>query len=138
MHGGMHGPWGLGDVRKLHDQLKLNPEQEKAWQQALAHTKQNREAMHKNGEQFKSMADAAKGQKVLDLAGMRAQREKVFEQNRQLRNDTEDQWLAVYNGLNDGQKEIVSNAIKARFAMMKARHEKRMQQHGEHAPAATQ
>ncbi|GAB3629573.1 hypothetical protein PTE30175_01276 [Pandoraea terrae] len=131
----MRGPWGLSDVRKLHDQLKLNPQQEQAWQQATARAKQNHDAMRKNGEQFKSMAAAAKDQKILDLAGMRAQRDKVFEESRRLRNDTEDQWLAVYNGLNDGQKEMVSTAIKARFAKMEAWREKRMERHGARNPA---
>ena len=136
---GDHGPWGLGNISKLHDQLKLNAQQEQAWQQAVATSKQNRDAMRKNGEQFRQMIGQAKDQQVLDLAGMRAAREKVFDQNRQLRSQTEDAWLNVYNGLNNDQKVLVSNAIKARWAKMKAWHDKAMQHRGEMhkgAPAA--
>lgn len=128
---GDHGPWGLGDIRKLHDELKLNAQQEQAWQQAVSTSKQNREAMHGNGEQFRQMIAQAKDQQVLDLAGMRAAREKIFDQNRQLRSQTEDAWLNVYNGLNNDQKTIVSNAIKARWAKMKAWHDKAMQRRGQ-------
>ncbi|VVE03404.1 hypothetical protein PPN31114_02245 [Pandoraea pneumonica] len=139
---GEHGPWGLGDIKKLHDQLKLNAQQEQAWQQAVATSKQNRDAMRQNGEQFRQMIAQAKDQKILDLAGMRAAREKVFDQNRQLRSQTEDAWLNVYNGLDDGQKTLVSNSIKARWAKMKAWHDKAMQHRQMHkgapgAPAAT-
>lgn len=136
-HGhGPHGPWGLGDVRKLHDQLKLNPQQEQAWQAAMNTAKQNHDAMRQNGQQARQMFAQAKDQKILDLAGMRAAREKVFDQNRQLRSQTEDAWLNVYNSLDDGQKTIVSSAIKARWAKMKAWHDKH--QHGpmHKAPAA--
>ncbi|AHB07867.1 MULTISPECIES: Spy/CpxP family protein refolding chaperone [Pandoraea] len=127
---GEHGPWGLGNIRQLHDQLKLNPQQEQAWQQAVNTSKQNRDAMRKNGEQFREMFAQAKDQQVLDLAGMRAAREKVFDQNRQLRSQTEDAWLNVYNGLNNDQKVLVSNAIKARWAKMKAWHDKARQHRG--------
>ncbi|WP_374620305.1 periplasmic heavy metal sensor [Pandoraea sp.] len=127
---GEHGPWGLGDIRKLHDQLKLNAQQEQAWQQAVSTSQQNRDAMRKNGEQFRQMFAQAKDQPVLDLAGMRAAREKVFDENRQLRNQTEDAWLNVYNGLNNDQKTLVSSAIKARWTKMKAWHDKAMQHRG--------
>lgn len=135
-----HGAHDMRGLTRLHDQLKLSPQQEQAWQQALAHMKQNHAEQRKNRQQFKAMIDAAKQQKILDLAGMRAQRDKIFEENRRLRDDTENQWLAVYNGLNDSQKEIVSNAIKARMAKMAKWHEHRMQrrrnaQHPGAAPA---
>lgn len=128
---GDHGPWGLGDIRKLHDQLKLNAQQEQAWQQAVNTSKQNHDAMRKNGEQFHQMIAQAKDQQVLDLAGMRAAREKVFDQNRQLHNQTEDAWLNVYNGLNNDQKILVSNAVKARWSRMKTWHDKAMQHRGQ-------
>lgn len=134
---GDHGPWGLGDIKKLHDQLKLNAQQEQAWQQAVTTAKQNHDAMRKNGEQVRQSFAQAKDQKILDLAGMRAARDKVADQNRQLRNQTEDAWLNVYNGLNDDQKTIVSTAIKARWSKMKQWHDQRMQHRGQHkAPGA--
>ncbi|ALS59842.1 periplasmic heavy metal sensor [Pandoraea norimbergensis] len=142
MRGG-HGPWGLGDIKKLHDQLKLNPQQEQAWQQAVATSKQNHDAMRQNGQQLRQSMMQAKDQKILDLAGMRAAREKEFDQNRQLRSQTEDAWLNVYNGLDDAQKTLVSSAIKARWAKMKDWHDKAMQHRqqmhkgAQGAPAAT-
>ncbi|VVD63662.1 periplasmic heavy metal sensor [Pandoraea cepalis] len=135
---GERGPWGLGDMHKLHDQLKLNAQQEQAWQQAVTTSKQNHDAMRKNGEQFRQMMAQTKDQTILDLAGMRAAREKAFDENRQLRSQTEDAWLNVYNGLNNDQKTLVSTTIKARWAKMKAWHDKARQHRGpmhKNAPA---
>src|SRR5579864_4491282 len=50
-HGGWHGHF-MKELTQLHDQLKLNADQEKQWQAALDTMKQNHEAMRANHEQM--------------------------------------------------------------------------------------
>ena len=139
--GGWHGHF-MKELTQLHDQLKLNADQEKQWQAALDTMKQNGQAMRKNHEQMKQQFDSMKNQPILDLNAMHTAHEQVEQQNQQLREQTTQAWLAFYNGLNDQQKTTVSTAIKERFAKMEQRHEK-MREHweqhhkgGASAPAA--
>jgi Spy/CpxP family protein refolding chaperone len=141
-HGGWHGHF-MQQLTQLHDQLKLNPDQEKQWQAALDTMKQNHQAEHANHEQMKSQFKAAQQQPILDLNAMAAAHQDVEQKDAQLRQQTSAAWLNFYNGLNDQQKTIVSTALKQRFAKMEQRHEK-MRERWEHhqgaasAPAANQ
>ena len=140
--GGWHGHF-MKELTQLHDQLKLNADQEKQWQAALDTMKQNHEAMRANHEQIKNQFKAAQQQPILDLNAMAAAHQQVEQKDAQLRQQTSDAWLKFYNGLNDQQKTTVSTALKQRFAKMESRHEK-MREHWEHrkgaasAPAANQ
>ncbi|MFM0292757.1 MULTISPECIES: periplasmic heavy metal sensor [Paraburkholderia] len=150
-HGGPGGPGGPGgwhghfmkELTQLHDQLKLNADQEKQWQAALDTMKQNHEAMRANHDQIKDQFNAAQQQPILDLNAMAAAHQQVEQKDAQLRQQTTDAWLKFYNGLNDQQKTTVSTALKQRFAKMESRHEK-MHERWEHrkgpasAPAANQ
>lgn len=128
-----HGHDFMRSMQQLHDQLKLSPPQEQAWQQALAHMKRNRQALHENMGRYRALRDSMQHQRILDLSSLRAQRDKIFADNQRLRADTEDQWLAFYNGLNDNQKATVSAAIEARMAKMKAwREHHRAHRHWHH------
>ncbi len=137
MHHGHHGPHGgpMAVFKRLHDQLKLTPQQEQQYQAAEATAKQNHEAMRQNFEQSRAQFDAAQKQPILDLDAMQAARQQMFQQGAQLHEQTEKAWLAFYDGLNDQQKMQVSTALKADFAKMKARHDK-MKAHWEHKHAA--
>jgi Spy/CpxP family protein refolding chaperone len=148
MQGGPGGPGGwhghfMKELTQLHDQLKLNADQEKQWQAALDTMKQGHEAMRANHEQIKNQFKAAQQQPILDLNAMAAAHQQVEQKDAQLRQQTTDAWLKFYNGLNDQQKTTVSTALKQRFAKMESRHEK-MREHWEHrkgeasAPAANQ
>lgn len=141
-HGGWHGHF-MQQLTQLHNQLKLNPDQEKQWQAALDTMKQNHQAERANHEQMKSQFQAAQQQPILDLNAMAAAHQDVEQKDAQLRQQTSAAWLNFYNGLNDQQKTIVSTALKQRFAKMEQRHEK-MRERWEHhhgaasAPAANQ
>ena len=140
--GGWHGHF-MKELTQLHDQLKLNADQEKQWQAALDTMKQNHQAMRANHEQIKNQMKAAQQQPILDLNALHDMHQKAEEQNHQLREQTSAAWLNFYNGLNDKQKTIVSTALKQHWAKMEARHEK-MREHWQHhqgaasAPAANQ
>ncbi|MFP3566009.1 periplasmic heavy metal sensor [Paraburkholderia sp. SIMBA_030] len=140
--GGWHGHF-MKELSQLHDQLKLNADQEKQWQAALDTMKQNHEAMRANREQMKNQFKAAQQQPILDLNAMAAAHQQVEQKDAQLRQQTTDAWLKFYNGLNDQQKTTVSTALKQRFAKMEARHEKMRERWenrkgGASAPAASQ
>jgi periplasmic protein CpxP/Spy len=142
--GGWHGHF-MKQLTQLHDQLKLNADQEKQWQAALDTMKQGHEAMRANHQQMKDQFKAAQQQPILDLNAMAAAHQQVEQKDAQLRQQTTDAWLKFYNGLNDQQKTTVSTALKQRFAKMESRHEhmrERWEQHNHKgaasAPAANQ
>ncbi|TKC83069.1 periplasmic heavy metal sensor [Trinickia terrae] len=135
--GGPGGPggWHHGGFEKqlnqLHAQLKLSPDQEKQWQDALNTMKQNRDAARKSHEQMHDQFKAMQQQPILDLNALHDAHVKAQQQDEQLREQTAQAWLAFYNGLNDQQKTIVSTALKQHFAKMEQFREK-MEQHWEH------
>jgi len=133
-HGGWHGHF-MKQLTQLHDQLKLNADQEKLWQSALDTMKQNHEAMRANRKQAHDQFKAAQQQPILDLNAMAAAHQQIEQKDAQLRQQTTDAWLKFYNGLNDQQKTTVSTALKKRFERMEQRHEK-MRERWEHRKGA--
>jgi periplasmic protein CpxP/Spy len=139
----MHGGDFMQGIKKLHDKLNLNADQEKQWQAALNTMKQGHEQAHKNHEQLKQQFEAMKSQPILDLNALHAAHQQAEQQDAQLREQTAQAWLAFYNGLNDQQKTTVSTALKEHFAKMEQRHDKMRQRWEQHrgaasAPAAAQ
>lgn len=145
MAAGGPGGWHHGGFEKqlnqLHTQLKLTPEQEKQWQDALNTMKQNRQAARANHEKMHEQFKAMQQQPILDLNALHDSREQSMQQEHQLREQTAQAWLAFYNGLNDQQKTIVSTALKQHFAKMETFRQKMLQRWQEHhkgaAPDAT-
>ncbi len=133
-HGGWHDHF-TKELNQLHNQLKLNADQEKQWQTALDTMKQTHQAERANREQMKQQFKAMQQQPILDLNAMHAAHQKVEQQDAQLREQSANAWLAFYNGLNDQQKTTVTTALKQRFAKMEQRHEK-MREHWEHRRGA--
>jgi periplasmic protein CpxP/Spy len=119
-HGGPgwhHGGF-MKELNQLHGQLKLNADQEKAWQAAV--------------DTFKQMQQ----QPILDLNAMHTAHQQLEQKDQQIREQTAQAWLNFYNGLNDQQKTTVSAAIKQHFAKMEQRHEKMHQRWEQHRGAA--
>ena len=131
--GGHHGGMRMKkELDKLHSQLNLNADQEKAWQAALSTMKQNHEAMRESHKQMGAQMASMKQQPILDLNAMYAAHQKIEQQNAQLRDQTSAAWLNFYNTLNDQQKTTVSTALKQRFARMEARREKMHERWSQH------
>src|SRR5471032_1140012 len=131
--GGHHGGMRMKkELDKLHGQLNLNADQEKAWQAALGTMKQNHEAMRESHKQMHAQMASMKQQPILDLNAMYAAHQKIEQQNAQLRDQTSAAWLNSYNTLNDQQKTMVSTALKQRFARMHEREEKMHQGWSQH------
>ncbi|SDV47731.1 periplasmic heavy metal sensor [Chitinasiproducens palmae] len=110
----------LRAFEQVHDQLKLDANQEKLYQTARETGRRNHEQMRDAHRADFEKMKAAGQQPILDLRAMRDAREQAFEQARQLHRQTEDAWLQFYDSLNDAQKTTVSSAIKADFAKMRA------------------
>lgn len=143
MHEGRHGDgfhkgmrdglWipGLGPVSKAQvDQLKLDDKQ-----QALLKTAQDgqrglRDAMRASGGQrhdlLKAQLDAGK----LDPHALADQTDKSREQFGSQAKQVRDQWLAVWDSLNDAQRAQVTQLVKERQAKMQERHAKMEGRHG--------
>lgn len=142
-HKGMRdGLWipGLGPVSKAQvDQLKLDDKQ-----QALLKTAQDgqrglRDAMRTSGGQrhdlLKAQLDAGK----LDPHALVDQTDKSREQFGSQAKQVRDQWLAVWDSLNDAQRAQVTQLVKERQAKMQERHAKMEGRHGKgpaNAPGA--
>jgi periplasmic protein CpxP/Spy len=135
-----HGGHFMKQIQALHDQLKLNTDQERQWQAAIDTMKQGRTAARANHEQMKQQFQALQQQPILDLNALHSAHQRIEQQDAQLREQTATAWLNFYNGLNDQQKTIVSTALKQHFAKMAARHEKmreRWEQHHGGAAASS-
>ncbi|WP_296658018.1 periplasmic heavy metal sensor [Paraburkholderia sp.] len=138
----MHGDFMMG-VKKLHDKLNLNADQEKQWQAALDTMKQGREQARKSHEEMKQQLDSMMKQPILDMNALHAAHQKIEQARAQQHEQTAQAWLTFYNGLNDQQKTTVSTAFKEHFAKMEQRREKMREHWQQHrgaasAPAAAQ
>ncbi|MGI4860870.1 MAG: periplasmic heavy metal sensor [Janthinobacterium lividum] len=118
------GPWLAHVLQRLHDQLKLTPAQEQAWNQARTNTQHNFEAMHANHDAMRKQMETAAQQPILDLSALQAAHAQDAAREQTLRSDTEQNWITFYNGLTDPQKTLVSTEIKQQW--------KRMMNHGPH------
>ncbi|MGE8656574.1 MAG: hypothetical protein ACN6O8_07485 [Achromobacter sp.] len=153
MHEGHHGAgfhksmrdglWipGLGPVSKAQlDQLKLDDKQ-----QALVKTAQDgqrnlHEAMRASGGQRHDLLKAQLDSGKLDPRALLEQSDKSRDQFSAQARQVRDQWLAVWDSLNDAQRTQVTQMLKERQAKMQERHAARMEgRHGKgpgNAPGA--
>ncbi len=132
-----HGQCGFEkQLEKLHTELKLNPQQEGLWKTAVDTMHANREQMRTQRKAGMEQMKAAAQQPILDLAAMHAAREQQAQQAHQLREQTTQAWLNVYNALDDQQKTMVSTALKTRWKKF-AQHRAAMHERWEHHQAAS-
>lgn len=120
-HGGPGGPGGPGFAHimdHLHAELKLNPQQEAAWQQAQETSRKNFDAMRTTHEAARQQLKDAASQPILDLSALQAQHEQLEASDHESRSATEKAFVDFYNTLNDSQKTIVSNDIKKQWRHM--------------------
>ncbi|AOU93487.1 ATPase [Achromobacter ruhlandii] len=142
-HKGMRdGLWipGLGPVSKAQlDQLKLDDKQ-----QALVKTAQDgqrslHEAMRASGGQRHDLLKAQLDSGKLDPRALLEQSDKSRDQFGTQAKQVRDQWLAVWDSLNDAQRAQVTQMLKERQAKMQERHARMEGRHGKgpgNAPGA--
>ncbi|MFY3934957.1 hypothetical protein ACOTH9_08090 [Achromobacter xylosoxidans] len=132
-HKGMRdGLWipGLGPVSKAQlDQLKLDDKQ-----QALVKTAQDgqrslHEAMRASGGQRHDLLKAQLDSGKLDPRALLEQSDKSRDQFGTQAKQVRDQWLAVWDSLNDAQRTQVTQMLKERQAKMQERQAKMQERH---------
>lgn len=129
MHGGpMEGGFMEGgfmhDLARIKAELKLSADQEAGWQAAEAASKAAHESMRQQHEAMRDQFKAETQKDIIDLAKLDQLMSQQREQARSLHEAAKSKWLAVYASLNDDQKRLVSQRIKAkvdRFEHMRER-----------------
>jgi Spy/CpxP family protein refolding chaperone len=103
------------DMRGLHEQLNLTPDQEVQWQAALDAMRQSHSAERMNADQMQSRMQAMLRQPILDLSALHAIHEKTAQQDAPLPGQSAQAWLRFYGTLNDQQKTTFSDAMRPQF-----------------------
>lgn len=114
-----HGPDGahfMNRLGKVHDQLKLNPQQEAAWKQAEEKSsetmKQMRDSHGKTREAMKQ--ELAKSEP--DFAAVARLADKSQESGFKARREARDLWLKLYAELSPEQKIVARDFVRERLA----------------------
>jgi len=123
---------GLGPVSKAQvAELKLDAKQEALFKTAQEGQRSLHEAMRADGgkrhDLLKSQLDSGK----LDPRALIEQSEKRRDAFGPQAKQVRDQWLAVWDSLNDTQRGQVTKIVKEREARMAERHAKMEARHGE-------
>ena len=123
---------GLGPVSKAQvAELKLDAKQEALFKTAQEGQRSLHEAMRADGgkrhDLLKSQLDSGK----LDPRALVEQSEKRRDAFGPQAKQVRDQWLAVWDSLNDTQRGQVTKIVKEREARMAERHAKMEARHGE-------
>jgi Spy/CpxP family protein refolding chaperone len=96
--------------------LNLNTSQQLAWDNAVAATKSAHETGRANRQQLKTALAAELATAEPNLAAVAATADAVEQQNRTLRHQVRDQWLALYATFSPEQKAVVKSLIQERLA----------------------
>lgn len=125
-HKGMRdGLWipGLGPVSKAQfDQLKLGDKQQALLKTAQDGQRSLHEAMRASGGQRHDLLKAQLDSGKLDPRALLEQSDKSRDQFGTQAKQVRDQWLAVWDSLNDAQRTQVTQMLKERQAKMQERH----------------
>jgi len=115
-------------ITQAKDKLALTPDQQTAWDSAVAHMRAARQNGHTGMQQLHSAMTAELAKPEPNLAAVAALADDVEQQNRAARKQVRDEWLALYATFSPTQKGVVRDVLAQRLARMGAMHE-RMQQH---------
>jgi len=139
MHGGpgMHGEGAFEMMMpKMLEQTKaslnLNTSQQPTWDNVVAQGKAAREAGRTNHQQVKAALQAELAKPAPDLVAVAAIADGVEQQNRALRKQVRDQWLALYATFSPEQKGVVRDLLQKKMARaegFRAKMRERIQQH---------
>ncbi|MDR5824307.1 Spy/CpxP family protein refolding chaperone [Caballeronia sp. LZ043] len=103
------------NMRTLHDQLNLTPDQEVQWQAALDAMRESHAAERMNADQMQLRMQALLKQPILDLSALHALDQKTAQQDAPLSGQSAKAWLTFYGSLNNQQKQTFSDAMRPQF-----------------------
>ena len=124
MHGG-HGMHGAGAgfeqmiphmLEQAKGSLNLNTSQQTMWDSVVAQGKAARDAGRANHQKVKDAMQAELAKAEPDLAAIAAVADGVEQQNRALRKQVRDQWLALYATFSPDQKAVVRDLLQKKIA----------------------
>ena len=122
---------GLGPVSKAQvAELKLDAKQEALFKTAQEGQRSLHEAMRAGGSKRHDLLKAQLDSGKLDPRALIEQSEKRRDQFGPQAKQVRDQWLAVWDSLNDTQRAQVTKIVKEREARMAERHAKMEGRHG--------
>lgn len=126
------GLWipGIGPLAKPQvDALKLDANQQALFDKARDASRDAMKARFEAGRTQHELLDAQLKAGKLDPRALAAEGDKRREQFQSQEGQLRDQWLAVWDSLNDGQRAQVTQFVKDREAQMKARHKEKRGEH---------
>lgn len=122
---------GLGPVSKAQvDQLKLDDKQQALFKTAQDGQRSLHEAMRAAGAKRHDLLKTQLDSNKLDPRALATQSEQSRDQFSTQAKQVRDQWLAVWDSLNDTQRGQVTKIVKDREAKMQERHAKMEGRHG--------
>ncbi|SAK68638.1 hypothetical protein AWB77_02760 [Caballeronia fortuita] len=103
------------DMRALHGQLSLTPDQEVQWQTALQTMQQSHSTERMNADQMQARMQSMLQRPILDLSALHALHARAEQQDAPLADQSAKAWLEFYSGLTDQQKKTFSDAMRPQF-----------------------
>lgn len=110
----------LHEMSRLHDELKLNPEQEALWQDARRSAQQGMDDLRTLRRQQRAAVLNMLDQPNADPRAVLAQMDEAREAGRKQREAGRERWLRVYDSLDAAQKEKARLFFRSRIERMEA------------------
>ncbi|MBI4743030.1 MAG: periplasmic heavy metal sensor [Betaproteobacteria bacterium] len=110
--------YGMKEMARLHDDLKLDAKQEAAWQEADSATRGNIGGMREQMRKQREEGLAALNQPGADLRAIAKRMDEFRDAGRKQHEANRDRWLAVYDLLNAEQKEKARLFFKSKLERM--------------------
>jgi len=135
---GMHQPMFHGrGMMRLHDELKLDAQQEALWKDAEASAREHHDAMRarmaKDHAEIKAMLD----QPGTDLRAVAKRMDELRAEGLKQRDAVRERWFAVYDSLGAGQKEKARLFFKDGMERMERMAERARERPGRGQPRNT-
>ncbi len=108
----------LHELSRLHDELKLNPQQEALWQDARRAAGDGMDEMRAHVRRQREAALNTLNQPNADLRAVIAQLDEAREAGRKQREASREPWLRLYDSLDAAQKEKARLFVKSRMERM--------------------
>jgi protein CpxP len=133
------GPdFAMARLGKLHDQLKLTPEQEGLWRQAEEKTRETAKQMRASRDKVRDALKQELAKSEPDLAAVASIADQAQEDRLKARHEVRDLWLKLYAGLSPQQKAVAADFLRDRLARAEHFREKikeRYKEKSKQAPA---
>ncbi len=113
-----HMEHGLKDMKRLHDDLKLDAAQETLWQNAATAGKNSRGEMREQMKQHRQAVLATLDKPGADLRTALKQMDELKAEGNKRREAARERWLSVYDSLNAEQKEKARLFFKSKLERM--------------------